>query len=207
MMVFPLGLKATECSLAEVTQRLEICQNQLKSAIGTINEELITMPGPAAIPIVLSQAQQEVLKQIVRCQTSEQRLVRRAQILLKAHAGFNNEQIAQGLSINRETVQRWRQRWSEVAEAVALEEARSITARALRQRIHSILIDRPRPGTPPKFTAQQVVRIVALACEDPQEAGVAVTEWTPRELAQKATERGIVETISPRSVERFLKGG
>lgn len=164
------------------------------------------MPGPAAIPIVLSPAQQEILEQIVRCQTSEQRLVRRAQILLKAHAGFNNEQIAQALRIDRETVQRWRQRWSEAAEALALEEAQPITARVFRQRIHSILIDRPRPGTPPTFTSQQVVRIVALACEDPQEAGVPVTEWTPRELAQKARERGIVETISARTVERFLKG-
>ncbi len=65
-------------------------------------------------------------------------------------------------------------------------------------------IDRPRSGTPPTFTAQQVVRIIALACEDPQEAGVPITEWTPRELAQKASERGIVETISARTVERFL---
>ena len=60
------------------------------------------MPGPAAIPIILSQAQPETLEQIVRCQTSEQRLVRRTQILLKANAGLNNEQIAQALSINRE---------------------------------------------------------------------------------------------------------
>ncbi len=90
------------------------------------------------------------------------------------------------------------------SHALALEEAQPIKARVLRPRIHSILIDRPRPETPPTFTAQQVVRIIALACEDPQEAGVPVTEWTPRELAQKASERGIVETISARTVERFL---
>jgi transposase len=165
------------------------------------------MCGPSAIPIVLSQAQQKTLEQIVRCQTSEQRILRRGQILLKANAGLNNEQIAQAFSINRETVQRWRQRWSEAAKAFELEEAQSITAKALRLRIYSILMDHPRTGTPPTFTSQQVVRIVALACEDPQEAGVPVTEWTPRELAQKAMERGIVESISARSVERFLKGG
>ena len=90
------------------------------------------------------------------------------------------------------------------SHTLALEEAQPIKARALRPRIHSILIDRPRPGTPLTFTAQQVVRIVALVCEDPQEVGVPVTEWTPGELAQKAKERGIVETISPRTVERFL---
>jgi FixJ family two-component response regulator len=90
------------------------------------------MCGPSAIPIVLSQAQQKTLEQIVRCQTSEQRIPRRGQILLKANAGLNNEPIAQAFSINRETVQRWRQRWSEAAKALELEEAQSITAKALR---------------------------------------------------------------------------
>jgi len=61
-----------------------------------------------------------------------------------------------------------------------------------------------RPAT---FNAQQVVCIVALACEDPQESGVPVTEWTPRELAAEAKQRDIVECISARSVGRFLKAG
>ncbi len=38
------------------------------------------MPGPFPLPIHLSQRQQGILEQIVRRQTSEQRLVRRAQI-------------------------------------------------------------------------------------------------------------------------------
>jgi len=33
-----------------------------------------------------------------------------------------------------------------------------------------------------------------------------VSTWTPRELADEAVKRGIVEQISPRTVERFLKG-
>lgn len=165
------------------------------------------MSGPAPLPIVLSQPQQDALEQIVRCQTSEQRLVRRARVLLKANAGLNNEHIAQALNINRETVQRWRQRWHEAADSLAISEAEGITNNVLKQRVEAMLTDQARSGTPATFSAQQVVRIVALACEDPQEAGVPVTEWTPRELAQVAIERGIVESISARSVERFLKGG
>jgi hypothetical protein len=45
------------------------------------------MPSPTALPIQLKPLEQAVLEKIVRSHTSEQRLVRRAQILLKAHAG------------------------------------------------------------------------------------------------------------------------
>ena len=172
------------------------------------------MPSPTALPIVLSPQQQEILEQIVRCHTSEQRLVRRAQIVLKANEGFKNEQIAQALNINRETVQRWRQRWYNGSEPLAVEEEKKMTATALKQRIEVILMDQPRPGTPTTFSSQQVVRIVALACEleerrslDPQASERPITEWTPWELAAEAIKRGIVERISARSIERFLKGG
>ncbi len=165
------------------------------------------MPSPRALPIVLSPQQQEILEQIVRCHTSEQRLVRRAQIVLQANVGFKNEQIAQALNINRETVQRWRQRWDDGSEPLAVEEEKKMTATAEKQLIEAILIDQPRPGTPPTFSSQQVVRIVALACEDPQADERPITEWTPRELAAEAIKRGIVERISARSIERFLKGG
>ena len=77
--------------------------------------------------------------------------------------------------------------------------------RSLNERILSILQDVPRPGAPPRFEAQQVVRIVALACEDPEQSGRGITEWTPKELADESVKRGIVDTISARSIERFLK--
>lgn len=66
-------------------------------------------------------------------------------------------------------------------------------------------MDEPRQGAPVKFTAQQVVQIMALACELPQASGLPISQWSGRELATEAVKRGIVETISPRSVERFLK--
>ena len=162
------------------------------------------MPGPAPLLIILSQPQQETLERIVRRHSSEQRLVRRAQIVLKANAGLSNVQIAQALGIDRETVQCWRQRWYEAAERLSILEAEGIADQELTQHIQAILTDQPRPGAPATFSAQQVVRIVALACEDPQESGLPITEWTPRELAQEAINRGIVERISARSVERFL---
>ncbi|MCA1838530.1 MAG: helix-turn-helix domain-containing protein [Actinobacteria bacterium] len=77
--------------------------------------------------------------------------------------------------------------------------------------IEEVLVaDQPRSGTPPTFGPQQGVRIVALAWEDPRECGRRrpVTHyWRPPELADEALKRGIVESISPRSVVRFLGRG
>ena len=45
-----------------------------------------------------------------------------------------------------------------------------------------------------------------MAHETPAAADRLVSTWTPRELADKAVKLGIVKQISPRTVERFLKG-
>ena len=64
-----------------------------------------------------------------------------------------------------------------------------------------------RSGTPATFTAEQIVQRVAVACEDPADSGRPLSHWTPREVADEVRKRGIVETISTRSVGRFLKSG
>jgi hypothetical protein len=68
-----------------------------------------------------------------------------------------------------------------------------------------VLGDDPRSGAPPQFTPEQMVQIIAVACEDPQACGRPVSHWTPRELAEEVIKRGIVAKISPRSVGRFVE--
>jgi hypothetical protein len=60
-----------------------------------------------------------------------------------------------------------------------------------------VLSDRVREGTPNFFSTEQVVQIVALACEKPVESERPVSHWTATELAQEAMKRSIVEKISP----------
>ena len=74
----------------------------------------------------------------------------------------------------------------------------------LADAIGEVLSDRPRSGRPPEFTPEQVAQILAHACTDPAEAGREVTHWTPRELAEEAVRRGVVEKISVRTVGRFF---
>ena len=162
------------------------------------------MSGPAAQPITVTPPQQRVLEQIVRRHTSPQALVRRAQIILAAASGAHNEPLARQLHCTRKTIRTWRARWAAAEAALAVADA---DGDALLAQIAAVLADASRPGRPDTFTAEQIVHIVALACTAPAAAGRPVEAWTPRELADEAVKQGIVPTISPRSVERFLKSG
>lgn len=142
----------------------------------------------------------------MRRQKSPQWLVMRARMLLEASVRNNNEQVAYRLDSHRETVRLWRQRWLEAAPVLEAVEAEG-DDKALADLIEKILAGEPRSGAPATFTPEQIVQIVALACEEPSASGRPVSHWTPRELAEEAIKRGIVESISPRSVGRFLKSG
>jgi transposase len=161
--------------------------------------------GPQPVAIALTERQRAILEQIVRRATSPQRLVTRSKIILKAACGKRNQQIADELELKVRTPRLWRGRWATASAQLTAHESELSDAQ-LREQIESLLTDQPRSGTPPTFTAEHICQIVALACESPQLSGRPVTEWTPGELAAEARQRGIVPTISPRSVGRFLKG-
>ena len=164
------------------------------------------MRGPNPEPIGLSSIEREALERIVCKSTSEQRLVKRAQIILLCDAGLNNQHIAKQMGVSRDMVRNWRGRWLlEVARISAV--ASTGDEKALREVIESVLTDAPRSGCPPSFSEKQIIDIIALSCEDPQACGRPISHWTPRELAEEAQACNIVKSISTRSVGRFLKRG
>ncbi|MBV8611791.1 MAG: IS630 family transposase [Singulisphaera sp.] len=75
----------------------------------------------------------------------------------------------------------------------------------MRRAIERALSDEPRPGPPGKFTPEQIVSILAVACEPPAKSGRPITHWTARELADEVVQRGIVASISPAQVGRYLR--
>ena len=162
------------------------------------------MPHPRAIPLNVSAQQQDILFRLVRRATCPQRLVRRGKIILAA-AEASNTKITQDLRVDHEPVRLWRLRWQAAESRLQAIEAAGNPKR-LSQAIEALLTDEQRPGAPGTFTFEQYMQIMALACEQPITADRPVSAWTPRELADEAVKRGIVTTISPRTVERFLKG-
>ena len=163
------------------------------------------MPDPQAAPVHVSSLQLDILQHMVRRTTSAQRLVKRAHIILEACKGTSNTKISQYQHVDYETVRRWRDRWRAAESRLqAIEAAGKL--RLLSQAIEVLLTDEHRPGAPATFTFEQFMQIMALACEKPEAAERPVSTWTSRELADEAIKRGIVTKISPRTVERFLKG-
>ena len=74
--------------------------------------------------------------------------------------------------------------------------------------IAEILVDAPRSGCPGTFTPEQIIEIIAIACEDPEEDSERpVSHWTSREVGEEAVRRKVVPHISIRTVGRFLKPG
>jgi len=114
--------------------------------------------------------------------------------------------VARQQRLTRLTVRHWRQRW--LGAAPALEQAeRGATPQALARLLEEVLADAPRPGAPATFRPEQIVQIVALACEPPERSGRPISHWTDRELADEVKKRQIAKAISPRTVGRFLKRG
>jgi putative transposase len=75
----------------------------------------------------------------------------------------------------------------------------------LRQLIVEALSDEVRKGRPAIFTPEQICQIIAMACEQPEDSQRPISHWTPREVADEVIKRGIVTSISPRTVGRFFK--
>jgi putative transposase len=160
--------------------------------------------GPKPKLIRLTERQRKILEQIVRRAQSAQCMVTRGKIILMADDGLSNQQIADDLGIHVQTPRRWRNRWAEAAEQLKDIEA-DLDDKALSAHVKAMLSDEPRSGTPATFTAEQICQIVALSCEPPGASGRPITHWTHAELADEVIKRNIVESISPRSVGRFLK--
>jgi putative transposase len=163
------------------------------------------MPGRAR-KLIVTERQQAILQSMTRSGTCPQAVAQRARMILLAFDGLANEDIAGHIGCERHAVGPWRHRWADAFERLVLVECCEKRS-ALPHAIEELLSDLPRSGSPGKFTAEQVTQILAIACEDPEKSGRPVTHWTPWELADEAAKRGIVESISPRQVGRFLKIG
>lgn len=111
------------------------------------------------------------------------RSIRRAHILLLAHEGHSDEDIAKHQRCGASTVQRTRQRYVE-------------------EGLPGALFDKHKTGKPEKLTSKAKAHLVALACsEAPEGRGV----WTLRMLGDRLVELNLVESISAECVRTHLK--
>lgn len=163
------------------------------------------MPNQTSARITLSERVLELVKALARQRSAAYRQVQRAELLWAMADGVGNNALARSHHLARSVVRKWRTRWVELARKLAQAEARDSPTAELSELLVAGLQDEPRSGTPAKFTAEQIVQLLALSCEDPQASGLPVTHWTPTELAAEAVKRGLAASISPTTIGRFLK--
>lgn len=136
--------------------------------------------------IVLKDEDRKNLEKIAKSRTAEVRLVQRAQIILLAAEGkYRNTEIGEKVGCNRITVRKWRRRFRESGM--------------------DGLKDMARSGHPLEFSAQERAEVLAMATRKPEDEGKHFTDWSVRELANHVVAKGIIETISPTTVFRWLR--
>lgn len=110
------------------------------------------MPGPKPPTIILSEAERSGLQQLIQRHSTPQQIALRARIILLATTGQNHAQVAKRLTTSVDTVRLWRQRWLTL-QPIALDDL------GVAERLE----DLPRPGTPPRLTADHASRAKSSA--------------------------------------------
>jgi transposase len=161
------------------------------------------MPGKTA-KVTITERQQDILRTIRDAPTASSQLRQRATIILRAFEKQGNREIAAAVGLSRRQVSLWRRRWADAWDRLIRIECTESHA-AARRAIERALSDEPRPGPPGTFTPEQIVRILAVACEPPEQSDRPITHWTARELTDEVVRRGIVPSISTAQVGRYLR--
>ncbi len=60
-------------------------------------------------------------------------------------------------------------------------------------------------GTPATFSEEQLVSIIGISLERPEDSGNPCTHWTASEVATEVSERKVVDSISGRTIPRLIE--
>ena len=155
-----------------------------------------------AVGIEATERQLEILRALSVSRSEPGGFVQRAKVILFAIKGLSHQQVVLRVGLGRHQVGLWRTRWAAAWEALcAVEQTRDWElARAIRE----CLRDAPRPGSPSGApsgsTAEQVIRVLDLACQSPELVERPLTRWTQRELPDEVVKRQLVPSISKSQV-------
>ncbi len=162
------------------------------------------MPFVAA-PVIIPDAIRPVLSKFAKSRTFSARQVQRAKIILLAADGFDNMHISNQVGLGQDSVSKWRTRF--LKKLPLLQEVAEKDPSSLEKAVASFLNDSPRPGQPMHYTDEQIIKILETACRTPEELGYEASHWSLNLLVDAVIKTGIVDSISAKTISRFLKYG
>lgn len=165
------------------------------------------MCGNSAVAFQLTSKTKEVLLKFSTSNSLPAPLVLRSKIILLASEGRSNPQISAETRIAYTTVSTWKTRFYNSAELIARAEQcpePDDSSSELENVIVSILSDKQQPEVETVFTQKQLQLINELACKKPKDFGWRLCRWNPPALAVEAARQGIVDSISPASIQGLL---
>lgn len=156
--------------------------------------------------VSLTDRQEQILRSLSGGRTTPAHLQQRATILLYCFEGKTNLEIMNELGVHKKTISKWRNRWATAQEKLSAIENKE-QGIAYQRSLEQVLRDTPRCGAPCKFTSEQICLIMNVACESPQDKGLALSHWSLSSLADELVKRKIVDSISTSQLQVFLKSG
>lgn len=156
-------------------------------------------------PIVISDTVYQIVSKFARSRTLPARQVERAKIFMLCADGLNNLQISERVSIGQDSVSKWRTRF--LNSLFRLQEVEEQNPTGLELEVTALLSDYARPGQPPTYTDEQIIRILEIACRNPEEYGYEASHWSLNQLVDVTIKEGIADFISAKTISRFLKYG
>ena len=137
---------------------------------------------------VRSLSEEEKTQLAVRCSAPAREESWRAAVILRSAEGESAADIGRALGFHPSNVKKWIRKFNQ----------EGIAGIAPRKR-------GPREGPRPRFSREDITRLLDLAACDPASLGLGFEKWTAQKLANAAVERGIVERISHVTVRQVLK--
>ena len=116
--------------------------------------------GGKAAKIQLTDRMHDILQEISSSRNAERAIGIRAQVILMGFAKEKNKTIAQQLGVSQKTAGLWRRRWRDSFSAL-LQMQFAETGAGFRRALMECLRDAPRSGSSGKFTAEQIVSLIA----------------------------------------------
>lgn len=133
--------------------------------------------------VKLNESELGKLEALIRKGKAGARAIRRAHILMLAHEGKKDQEIALATKSHFMTVQKTRERFN-------------------KEGVTGVLKEKQRSGRPEKLQGKAKAHLIALACSDAPEGRPV---WALRLLADRCVSLDLVDDISHETVRAILK--